>query len=63
MNSIDQGKLVHDVEHEMFLDVWSDAIPGNPGKVLVPKVKRDIFENFLKDAGVQYKVEVENIKE
>ncbi|KAJ8728567.1 hypothetical protein PYW07_006263 [Mythimna separata] len=63
VNSIDQGKLVHDFENEMFLDVWSDAIPGRPGQVLVPKVQREEFENFLSKEGVQYKVQVENIKE
>lgn len=62
VNSIDQGNLVHDAENEMLLDIWSDAKPGNPGKVLVPKKKRNIFENFLKENGVQFKIEVENIK-
>ena len=63
MESINQGNLVHDVENEMLLDIWSDAVPGHPGKVLVPKIKREIFEEFLKSNGVQYKVELDNVKE
>ncbi|KAJ8721058.1 hypothetical protein PYW08_006523 [Mythimna loreyi] len=63
VNSIDQGKLVHDVEDNLFLDVWSDAVPGRPGQVLVPKVQREVFEHFLNEAGVQYKVQVENVRE
>ncbi|XP_047027709.1 carboxypeptidase B-like [Helicoverpa zea] len=63
VTSMDQVKLVHDFENDLMLDVWSDAVPGRPGKVLVPKFKREIFENFLKQSGVQYKLEVENVKE
>nr|XP_049697474.1 carboxypeptidase B-like [Helicoverpa armigera] len=63
VTSMDQAKLVHDFENDLMLDVWSDAVPGRPGKVLVPKFKREIFENFLKQSRVQYNLEVENVKE
>ncbi|KAH9631287.1 hypothetical protein HF086_003723 [Spodoptera exigua] len=61
--SVEQTKLVNEFESELLLDIWSYAAPGHPGKVLVPKAKREIFENFLKQNRVQYKVETENIKE
>ncbi|CAH0663682.1 unnamed protein product [Spodoptera exigua] len=61
--SVEQTKLVNEFENELLLDIWSYAAPGHPGKVLVPKAKREIFENFLKQNRVQYKVETENIKE
>ncbi|CAH1634685.1 unnamed protein product [Spodoptera littoralis] len=63
VHSVEQTKLVHDFENDLLLDIWSHAVPGHPGKVLVPKAKRDIFENFLEQNHVQYKVETENIKE
>ncbi|XP_035443467.2 carboxypeptidase B-like [Spodoptera frugiperda] len=63
VQSVEQTKLVHDFENDLHLDIWSHAVPGHPGKVLVPKDKRDIFENFLVENRVQFKIETENVKE
>ncbi|KAH9631286.1 hypothetical protein HF086_003722 [Spodoptera exigua] len=63
VHSIEQTKLVYEFENELFLDIWVNAVPGHPGKVLVPKDKRAIFESFLQQNSVQYRVGTENIKE
>ncbi|XP_075982294.1 carboxypeptidase B-like [Anticarsia gemmatalis] len=63
VKTIDEGRVVNDLENELLLDVWTHAVPGRAGQVLVPKVKRKIFENALKGAGVEYNVQVENIKD
>lgn len=63
VKDVDQVKLVNQLESELNLDVWSHALPGRPGQVLVPRVLRQQFENALTAAAVQYNVEVENIKE
>ncbi|KAI5638984.1 zinc carboxypeptidase domain-containing protein [Phthorimaea operculella] len=59
----EQQKLVHEIETDLNLDIWSDAIPSRAGVVLVPKEVRQQFEEKLQDAGVEYKVNLENIKE
>lgn len=63
VKTVDQIKLINELENQLYLDVWAHAVPGHPGQVLVQKDNREQFESALKDAGVQYKVEVENIKE
>ncbi|KAJ0172520.1 hypothetical protein K1T71_011659 [Dendrolimus kikuchii] len=63
VQSADQVTLVYDIENQLDLDVWSDAIPGKPGFVLVPEDKKDAFENELSNNGIQFTIESENIKE
>lgn len=63
VKNVDEIKLINDLENELLLDVWSHALPGKPGQILVSKEQSKTFEDALKAAGVDYKIEVENIKE
>ncbi|KAI5638985.1 zinc carboxypeptidase domain-containing protein [Phthorimaea operculella] len=58
-----QEKIVHDIETDLNLDIWSETMPERPGMVLVPKDVRELFQERLDEAGVLYKVNMENIKE
>ena len=63
MKTTDQIELVNHLSHSLDLDVWSHALPGRDGQVLVPKDKKMLFQNELEAAGVDFKVETDNIKE
>lgn len=63
MDTVDQVKLVNEIENHLNVDVWSHPLPGRVGQILVPKDKKSQFENILKSNGVVYKIETENIKE
>lgn len=63
MKTPDQIELVNHLSRNLDLDVWSHALPGHDGQVLVPKEKKVLFQNELKAAGVEFKVESDNIKE
>lgn len=45
------------------MDVWSEAVPGRSGKILVPRDQKEVFQYALQAAGINFNVEVENIKE
>lgn len=62
-NDINQAKLLNQIENEVHGDVWSHALPGRPGYVLVSKDEKQKFKDALETAGLNYKVEAENIKE
>lgn len=51
------------METRLDLDIWSHAIPGRPGTILVAVDKIAQFENELNAIGAEFKVETENIKE
>ncbi|KAF9821749.1 hypothetical protein SFRURICE_001860 [Spodoptera frugiperda] len=52
VKSTDQVELVNYLSKALDLDVWSHAIPGHDGQVLVPKDKKPLFQNELTAAGV-----------
>ncbi|XP_045539380.1 carboxypeptidase B-like [Papilio machaon] len=54
---------VYALENELLLDVWSYAAPSIPGLVLVPGPIRERFEAEVAAIGVQYELQVENVKE
>ncbi|XP_026736475.1 carboxypeptidase B-like [Trichoplusia ni] len=62
VNDVNEIKFINQLENELFVDVWSHAMPGRPGQVLVPKDKRDQFESALKDFGLTYKVVQEDVR-
>ncbi|XP_068623043.1 carboxypeptidase B-like [Battus philenor] len=45
------------------IDIWSYANLNRPGMVLVPRSLRSVFEKTVTDAGAQFEVQIENIKE
>ncbi|XP_052749693.1 carboxypeptidase B-like [Galleria mellonella] len=59
----DQVQFVSRLETLLHVDVFSYAVPGRPGHVLVSKDNRELFENELSAAGIEYKIVVENIKD
>lgn len=63
MKTTDQIELVNHLSHHLDLDVWSHAVPGHDGQVLVPVEKKTLFQNELKAAGVEFNIETDNIKE
>ncbi|KOB67379.1 Carboxylesterase [Operophtera brumata] len=63
VNFEDQARFIMELQNRLNLDVWSEAVPGRAGKILVAKHQRDIFQDALKAADIEYNVEVENIKE
>ncbi|KAH9631298.1 hypothetical protein HF086_003734 [Spodoptera exigua] len=63
VKTTDQVELVNYLSKALDLDVWSHAIPGHDGQVLVPKDKKPLFQNELKAAGVEFQIESDNIKE
>nr|CAF25190.1 carboxypeptidase [Helicoverpa armigera] len=63
VKTTDQTELVNYLSHALDLDVWSHALPGRAGQVLVPKEKKAQFQNELKGAGVEFNVETDNIKD
>ncbi|KAJ8728565.1 hypothetical protein PYW07_006261 [Mythimna separata] len=63
VKSADQIELVNHLSSSLDLDVWSHALPGRDGQVLVPKETKVLFENELKAAGVEFTIETDNIKE
>ncbi|KAG7304835.1 hypothetical protein JYU34_010214 [Plutella xylostella] len=58
-----EAKLMQQLEKELDLDIWAHPGPSRPGTVLVPKQLKGEFEYKLKFAGIQHKVQVDNIKE
>ncbi|XP_035443464.2 carboxypeptidase B isoform X3 [Spodoptera frugiperda] len=63
VKTTDQVELVNYLSKALDLDVWSHAIPGHDGQVLVPKDKKSLFQNELKAAGVEFQIESDNIKD
>lgn len=55
--------MAYVIENQLDLDVWSDALPGKPGFVLVPEDKKSMFDNELHINGIEFKIASENIKE
>uniref|UniRef100_A0A1E1WBL5 Peptidase M14 domain-containing protein n=1 Tax=Pectinophora gossypiella TaxID=13191 RepID=A0A1E1WBL5_PECGO len=63
VDNVDQAQLVNGLENRLGVDVWSHALPGRPGQILVPKDQKQQFQETLDDAGITYHVVVKNIKE
>nr|UPI76690.1 M14 metal carboxypeptidase 13 [Antheraea yamamai] len=63
VNFLDEAKIFNDLKDKYNLDFWTQAVPGRPGRVLVPGHMREGFEDELLNIGIQFTVEVENIKE
>ncbi|KAG6448454.1 hypothetical protein O3G_MSEX005550 [Manduca sexta] len=59
----DQIDVLKDVETKYNLDIWSYAAQDRPEVVLVPRVLREAVEKELQEAGMEFEVQVENIKE
>ncbi|XP_026325008.1 uncharacterized protein LOC113233995 [Hyposmocoma kahamanoa] len=58
-----QAKLLNQIENEAHGDIWSHALPGRPGYVLISKDEKHKFQDALEAAGLEYKIQTENIKE
>lgn len=58
-----EAELLNHIENEVNGDIWSYALPGRPGYVLVSKEEKQKFKDALETAGLEYKIEAENIKE
>lgn len=58
-----EAKILNDLENKYNLDFWSQAIPGKAGRVLVPGRLRQKYQDELLNTGIQFTLEVENIKE
>ncbi|XP_026736474.1 carboxypeptidase B-like [Trichoplusia ni] len=59
----EQIELVNYLSQTLDLDVWSNAVPGRAGQVLVQKDKKALFQNELKGAGIEFTLETDDIKE
>nr|UPI76692.1 M14 metal carboxypeptidase 15 [Antheraea yamamai] len=60
---VDETKFINNLAHEWGLDLWSHAVPGRPGLVMVSKGKRESFQNILNSEGIEFKIQSENVKE
>ncbi|XP_075982310.1 carboxypeptidase B-like [Anticarsia gemmatalis] len=63
VKTTDQAELVNYLTVTLDLDVWSHALPGRAGVILVPKEKKALLQNELSAAGVEFKIQTDNIKE
>ena len=54
---------VHSIAQHLNADVWSYALPGREGLIMVAKEMKEIFENGLRAINVEYKIDSSNIKE
>ncbi|XP_047538952.1 carboxypeptidase B-like [Vanessa atalanta] len=63
VNDLVQVDELNAIVEEMNLDLWSYAIPGREGLILVAKNMKPLFENAVNKIGVEYKIVTENIKE
>ncbi|XP_050355256.1 carboxypeptidase B-like [Nymphalis io] len=63
VTDLDQVDKLNAIVQDMNVDLWSYAIPGREGLILVAKNMKPLFENALNKIGVEYKIDTENIKE
>lgn len=55
--------MLNQIQGELHGNVWSPAQPGRNGYVLMSKDDKFNFQDALGTAGVEYKVQSENVKE
>ncbi|CAK1588929.1 unnamed protein product [Parnassius mnemosyne] len=58
-----QAQQVNALENQLGLDMWSYTTPTRPGLMLVPGPMRQRFQRAIDATGVQYEIQVENVKE
>lgn len=63
VKDIDQVKLLNQIQGELQGNVWSPAQPGRNGHILMSKEEKIQFQDALETAGLEYKVQSENVKE
>ncbi|XP_059062397.1 carboxypeptidase B-like [Achroia grisella] len=63
VQNVEQTRLVTELEELLHVSVFTHAVPGRSGQVLVSKERRGHFETKLSAEGIEYKVIVENIKD
>lgn len=63
VNSLDQVQEVQSIAQYINADVWSYALPGREGLIMVAKEFKETFENALRIINVEYKIDSSNIKE
>ncbi|XP_030023351.2 carboxypeptidase B [Manduca sexta] len=59
----DQVKFFNHLQYQMEADVWSYAVPGRPGMVMVSRDKRMELEEVLTAQDIEFEVKTENIRE
>ncbi|KAL0830106.1 hypothetical protein ABMA28_003563 [Loxostege sticticalis] len=59
----DQAKFVNGLENRIPIDIFVYANTDRAGQILVPKEQKMNFEATLESMGVEYRVQVENIRE
>ncbi|XP_013200770.2 carboxypeptidase B [Amyelois transitella] len=62
VQNMQQAKILSEMESH-FVDVWSRAFPNRPGQVLVNKEMKELFQEALTSAGIEFKILSDNIRE
>ncbi|XP_049878430.1 carboxypeptidase B-like [Pectinophora gossypiella] len=62
VKDVAQVKQLNEISGEVNADIWSHAVPGHPGQILVSRELKDLFEEALRSAGLDYTIEVDNVK-
>ena len=57
-----QIRQIQNIVENLNLDIWSQAIPGRNGIILVAKHLKETFEKILKINDVEYNIISSNIK-
>ncbi|XP_072945695.1 carboxypeptidase B-like [Epargyreus clarus] len=63
VQNLEQIEVINDLEVRFHLDIWSRPSPGRDALILVPRDLRHVFQMELFNAGIEYRVGVQNIKE
>ncbi|CAH0718911.1 unnamed protein product, partial [Brenthis ino] len=63
VHNLNQVDDLNAILENLNLDIWSHAVPGSDGFILVAKDLKETFENKLRSIGVEYKIDTANIKE
>lgn len=59
----DQAAFANELENQIPIDIFMYASPERSGRFLVPKLSKPQFEYMLAAQGIDFKIEVENIRE
>ncbi|XP_041969205.1 carboxypeptidase B-like [Aricia agestis] len=63
VQDVDQAQTLNELVNIFHLDVWSHPLPERDGYILVDQQDKLFFENELNAAGIEYEIEINNIKE
>ncbi|XP_031765037.2 carboxypeptidase B-like [Galleria mellonella] len=59
----EQGLFVNQLEEQLQIDILSYVGPDRTGQVLVPKDRREQFQNELLNSGIEFNIVTENVVE